>query len=112
MFSLGIMICSLTQIQDPGAKPQYKLQEEQLVAYEERRLGFSRFYEAKTAGDKIDRVLRVWKDPTIRPGMYVVDEDFVQYRISLVQLAIDKGLEYFDLTLERLDSNYDINRKA
>ena len=116
-------IYTLTNTAEEGDKPLYKLTPATDIAgnelkyqFEERIVGFTRQYEAMGVNERIDMLIRIWRCP-VRIGMYVVLTDYEgqeneagdQYRISNVQnLLDDNGLKVTDLTLYRLDNNYEV----
>ena len=124
MMDAGIVVlCKLENTAPRGQKPK-----EELVpltdgeyplewSFKERIVGMSRQYEAKGVNERVDMVIRTWRNPA-RIGMYAVlseyedqeNEEGDQYRIDNVQhLYDDDGLKVTDLTLYRLDKLYDVN---
>ena len=76
-------------------------------SFEDRMISYSRQYAAMGADQQIDRIIRIWRTP-VRIGDVVVIED-EQYRIDNVQPTLDDdSLQVTDLTLRRLEENYDI----
>ena len=76
-------------------------------AFEDRMISYSRQYAAMGADQQIDRIIRIWRTP-VRIGDVVVIGD-EQYRIDNVQPTLDDdSLQVVDLTLRRLEGNYDI----
>jgi hypothetical protein len=70
-------------------------------------ISYSRQYAAMGVDQQIDRIIRIWRTP-VRIGDVVVIGD-EQYRIDNVQPTLDDdGLKVVDLTLRRLEANYDI----
>ena len=68
---------------------------------------YSRQYAAMGVDQQIDRIIRIWRTP-VRIGDVVVIES-EQYRIDNVQPTLDDdSLQVVDLTLRRLEANYDI----
>lgn len=97
-----------------GAKPVDKLVPVGWAYYEERSIGVTRLYAAAGANRRIDALLRVYGLPDLpkldnRRVEYVIPEDGEQYRISVVQKVVDE--DALDLTLERLEDNYDVLTK-
>ncbi|MBQ9568120.1 MAG: hypothetical protein IJR31_08625 [Lachnospiraceae bacterium] len=85
--------------------------------FEERRISFSRQYEAMGVNSRVDMVARIWRAPA-RIGMYVVITDYEdqenpegdQYRIENVQHTLNSdGLKVTDLTLYRLEDFYAVS---
>ena len=76
-------------------------------AFEDRMISYTRQYAAMGADQQIDRIIRIWRTP-VRIGDVVVIES-EQYRIDNVQPTLDDdSLQVVDLTLRRLEENYDI----
>jgi len=76
-------------------------------SFEDRMISYSRQYAAMGVDQQIDRIIRIWRTP-VRIGDVVVIED-EQYRIDNVQPTLDDdSLQVVDLTLRRLEENYDI----
>jgi hypothetical protein len=76
-------------------------------AFEDRMISYSRQYAAMGVDQQIDRIIRIWRTP-VRIGDVVVIGD-EQYRIDNVQPTFDDdSLQVMDLTLRRLEENYDI----
>ena len=76
-------------------------------AFEDRMISYSRQYAAMGVDQQIDRIIRIWRTP-VRIGDVVVIEG-EQYRIDNVQPTLDDdSLQVVDLTLRRLEENYDI----
>ncbi len=112
-----ITICKLVDIALPGDMTKYKLKKIITQNYDERLIGLNRAYLARGADTQVDMVVRIW-DEGVRPriGYYAVLTDYKwqedpcgdQFRIELVQPILDDdGLQVFDLTLSRLEKNYD-----
>lgn len=75
--------------------------------YQERVVGVTRHYTAMQAGKRIERVIRIWREPRITAGDCCVDNGS-QYRIEQVQhLLNEDGLQVTDLTLERQGAQYE-----
>ena len=76
-------------------------------SFEDRMISYSRQYAAMGVDQQIDRIIRIWRTP-VRIGDVVVIGD-EQYRIDNVQPTLDDdSLQVVDLTLRRLEANYDI----
>ena len=79
-------------------------------SFEDRMISYSRQYAAMGADQQIDRIIRIWRTP-VRIGDVVVIES-EQYRIDNVQPTLDDdSLRVVDLTLRRLEENYDITEQ-
>lgn len=107
-----VTICRLTNQSEPGDMPHERLLALAEQWYEERRIGYGRLYAAKGVNEQIDMLIRIWRED-VRPaiGMYaVICED--QYMITAVNPTEDNdGLPVYELTLTRLDDNYDVERE-
>lgn len=118
-----VTICKLTNTAASGLMPKEELipleYEGEILTwrFEDRFIGYSRQYEAKGVGERIDKLIRIWNAPQVRIGYYAVLTDYEgqenesgdQYRIDNVQPQIDEnGLKVTDITLYRLDELYDI----
>ena len=98
--------------------PNGNMPNEQLVYvdsayYGERTVGYNRQYAAKAVNEAVDKLIRIWRNESISAGMYVLLEDENQYQIDMVQhLLDDDGLKVTDLTLSRLEKNYELSIQA
>lgn len=107
-----VQICSLINDAQPGDMPHMGLSPVTSLYFEERTVGYGRFYAAQGVNEQVDLLIRTWRCSLCRIGMYAVlsqSECDGQYRITNVQhLLSEDGLKCMDLTLERLETNYDI----
>lgn len=125
MMDDGILIvCTLTDVADPGDMPCENLiplkdsNNDPITWYfESRNVGYNRQYEAKGVSERVDMLVRTWRNPNARIGMYVVLQDYEgqenaggdQYRIDNIQHLTDNdGLKVTDYTLYRLDDLYEV----
>ena len=102
-------IYTVTDAAENGEMPNPTLHEygDYEWAFEDRMISYSRQYAAMGVDQQIDRIIRIWRTP-VRIGDVVVIGD-EQYRIDNVQPTLDDdGLKVVDLTLRRLEANYDI----
>ena len=102
-------IYTVTDAAENGEMPNPTLHEygDYEWAFEDRMISYSRQYAAMGVDQQIDRIIRIWRTP-VRIGDVVVIED-EQYRINNVQPTLDDdSLKVVDLTLRRLEENYDI----
>ena len=102
-------IYTVTDSAENGEMPNPTLHEygDYEWAFEDRMISYSRQYAAMGVDQQIDRIIRIWRTP-VRIGDVVVIGD-EQYRIDNVQPTLDDdGLKVVDLTLRRLEANYDI----
>lgn len=108
-----ISICRLTVTNpDTGAMPVEGLEEVTAADFEERTFGMNRQYLAKGVDEQIDLLVRIWRDGAVRIGMFAVvteSEYDGQYRITDVRHQLDDdNLKVTDITLMRLNQNYEI----
>ena len=76
--------------------------------YTNRTVTYERFYAAKGVDQRIDKLVRIWEAP-VEIGCYVVLDGGDQYRVENAQPHRDAdGLGVVDLTLSRLEVNYDV----
>ena len=102
-------IYTVTDAAENGEMPAPTLHEygDYEWAFEDRMISYSRQYAAMGADQQIDRIIRIWRTP-VRIGDVIVIEG-EQYRIDNVQPTLDDdSLQVVDLTLCRLEENYDI----
>lgn len=119
-----VTICKLVNTSESGLMPKEELSpltdgDDVLIwQFEDRFISYSRQYEAKGVGERVDKMIRIWNAPQVRIGYYAVLTDYEgqeheggdQYRIDNVQPQVDEnGLKVTDLTLYRLDDLYDIH---
>ena len=118
-----VTICKLENIAPQGDMPREMLvplkdEDENVLTwqFEERVIGFSRQYNAKSVEERVDMLIRIWRCP-VRIGMYAVLTDYEgqenpdgdQYRIDNVSNNTDEnGLKITDLTLYRMDELYEV----
>jgi len=102
-------IYTVTDAAENGEMPAPTLHEygDYEWAFEDRMISYSRQYAAMGVDQQIDRIIRIWRTP-VRIGDVIVIEG-EQYRIDNVQPTLDDdSLQVVDLTLRRLEENYDI----
>ena len=76
-------------------------------AFEDRMISYSRQYAAMGVDQQIDRIIRIWRTLVRIGDVVVIGTE--QYRIDNVQPTLDDdSLQVTDLTLRRLEENYDI----
>lgn len=108
----GILyVCSLKNLAPKGAMPQEKLVLSSRHYYGERTVGYGRQYAAKGVDERVDMLVRIWQDRSVRIGMYILLDTEEQFRIQNVQNLLDEdGLRVTDITLQRVDDLYDVER--
>lgn len=99
-----LTIFSVSSTEGAAPPPVRHILREKLTAqYGERVVGATRYYVAAKAGQQIDRVVRIWRDPSITVrDICLVDSGY--YRIRKVTATTDEdGLLVTDLDLENDD---------
>lgn len=92
---------------EAGNMPQKGLQVKfDRVPFERRKLGLTRFYQAMQADVKVEDVIRVPRNRQIQTND-ICSKDGRRYRISLAQEVKDTLPPSTDLTLIRLEAEYD-----
>ena len=102
-------IYTVTDAAENGEMPAPTLHEygDYEWSFEDRMISYSRQYAAMGADQQIDRIIRIWRTPVRIGDVVVIDTE--QYRIDNVQPTLDDdSLQVVDLTLRRLEENYDI----
>lgn len=121
-----LYICGLENVAENGNMPHEVLKIINKHWFEERSPGYRRSYQAMGVNQRIDLLVRIHQDRHIQGGMYAVLGNGEQYRIDLVyhgqdsnerQRIVDSkyyrqpvvvGLPYTELSLSKLENNYDI----
>lgn len=93
----------------PGEKPKDALFKRGTLRYQRRTVGIQRHYAAMNAGARVDLLLRVpYRRSVSTQDVAVPTLDGKQYRITLIQVPEDVTPPVMDLTLERLERDYDL----
>lgn len=75
----------------------------------EKEVYGTRFYKALQAGERIDRMVELWR-ADIHADQYAVLDDGEVYRVVQAQHGLNRdGLEITTLTLRREESEYDFD---
>lgn len=112
-----VTVCTLENMAESGDMPVYRLIGIFTQYYGERQISLTRSYLARGVDEQVDMVIRI-ADDGYRPriGQFAVlrfysgqeNDAGDQYRITLVQPLTDEdGLRCYDLTLSRMEENYD-----
>lgn len=104
-------ICAVYRVENvagAGEKPKKGLCEKYgRVPFERRKVGLTRFYQAKQADVRITDVIRIPRQMGIGTNDVCLIGG-MQYRVQQAQLVPDTLPQSVDLTLERLEAAYDI----
>lgn len=108
-FKDGIVnIYKVDDIALPGNMPKEGLIHKVKLRYDERTVGMSRFYIAKQNQTTIEQMIRVQRLDSISPQDVAILKDGKQYKIIQIQYPTEIEPPSMDLSLERLEANYDI----
>lgn len=109
LFEGKVKIYSLQNVAAQARMPVEMLVEKSEAYYGERVVGFSRQYAAMGVDQRVDKLIRIWRDETVSVRDYAILDDGHQYRIDNVQHLLDEdGLKVTDLSLYRMDQNYSL----
>lgn len=104
-----LRLCELQNLAEPGGMPSEKLVVVSYHYYGDRMIGYGRQYAAMGVEQQVDRLVRIWRDESAHVKQYALLDDGKQYRVDMVQHLLDEdGLKVTDLTLFRLDDNFDV----
>lgn len=121
-----LFICDLLNTAQNGDMPKEQLVKISKHWFEIRTIGANRAYLAKGVNEQLDMLVRIELNNNVRIGQYCMLGNGDQYRITLVSSGedanertkqVDKyyyrqpaivGLKYTELSLTRLESNYDV----
>lgn len=110
IFDGTLTVCELVNNGERGLMPHYVLRGKAVHYYGNKVIGYGRQYAAMGVDQRIDRLVRIWRDNDVNVHDYVLLDDGHQYRIDMVQhLQDDDGLNVTDLTLYRWEDNYEID---
>ncbi|MDF2820189.1 MAG: hypothetical protein K0R15_630 [Clostridiales bacterium] len=109
-FNDGIVnIYEAENIANKGEMPKVGLAlKEGSLRYEERTVGMSRFYSALQEKIKISQLIRVPRINKVSTQDVAILHDGTQYEIKQVQYPPNVKPECMDLSLERLETIYEI----
>lgn len=121
-----LYICNLVNEAENGDMPREVLQIVNKHWFENRVVGYGRFYSAQGVNQRVDRLVRINPDNNIRIGQYAVLGNGEQFRIDMVSHGqevfertkmIDSkyyrqpkivGNKYTEITLSRVENYYDV----
>lgn len=121
-----LFVCTLDNTAENGDMPKEVLTKTNKYWFENRTVGINRQYLAKGVNEQVDLVVRIAKATQIRIGMYAVLGNGEQFVITHVTTGHDSyerhkivdtyyyrkpaiiDLDYTELTLMRLEKNYDL----
>lgn len=121
-----LYVCNLINQAENGDMPQMKLAIQNKYWFENRTVGYGRFYTAQGVNQRVDRLVRISWDVSVEIGQYAVlgnGEQFVITMVSHGQESFQRtkmidskfyrqpqitGLKFTELTLTRVEKNYDV----
>jgi len=107
-FNDGVLsVCNVENIAETGYQPKIGLTVKHRLRYEERVVGFSRYYSALQNQIEIEKVLRVPYRQGITNQDVVVLPDCEQYSVQQVQV-IDVYPKCLDLSLSKIEQRYEV----
>lgn len=99
-------IYSVTDVADSGYLPKPQTSLKAHLCYQERRLSYKRYYDAKQNQIRIEKVIRV---PNPGPSVQITSQDIAAiegcptFRVDLVQIVPDVCPPSLDITLVQND---------
>lgn len=109
LFEGTLRLCELQNVAEAGEMPRDRLVPVSYHYYGSRTVGYGRQYAAMGVEQRVDRLVRIWRNEDAHVRQYAILDDGKQYRVDMVQHMLDEdGLKVTDLTLFRLDENFDI----
>lgn len=103
-----VTVYTVTNDSKPGYKPVEGLSAKISLRYAEQRLGIQRYYSGLQNQIQVERVLRVPRHGDVNSQDVAITEDGRQYRIDLIQQADGVYPPALDLTLVRIDQEYEV----
>lgn len=104
-----VFICELRNVAPNGFKPDNRLVKINRHMFAERMIGLNRQYLAKGVDEQVDMLIRIHHDRSVRIGMHAIIGNEDQFLIDNVQHLYDEdNLRCTDLTLRRLEKNYEL----
>ena len=103
-----VIICDIVDVSEPGYAPKEELLPKYKLGYEERQMGVQRYYAAQQSQIQIERVIRIQRGIAIDSQNVAITEDDHQYRIDLIQAVQDVYPPSLDVTLAKIDHDYEV----
>lgn len=102
MLDAGVCVIFSVDWDETGPTKTLRLTEKTRGFFEERTVGFSRHFEAGRNGQRVDRLIRIWRTAVSTRDLCRIDG--VTYDILQVQPKTDEeGMLVTDLTLQEGD---------
>lgn len=103
-----VKIYTVTNSAQPGYQPVPALTLKCVLRYEEQRLGIQRYYTGRQNQIQIERVIRTPRYGNVTNQDIAVTEDGRQYGIDLVQSVTDVYPAAQDITLAKIEQQYEV----
>lgn len=103
-----VIICEVIDVAEPGYAPKEELLPKYKLGYAERQMGVQRYYAAQQNQIQIERVIRVQRGIAVDNQNVAITEDGHQYRIDLVQAILDVYPPCLDITLAKIEHDYEV----
>ena len=103
-----VTIYSVEDAARPGYQPEPKLTKKVSLRYEEQRLGIQRYYSGRQNQVDIERVIRTQRVGNVNNQNVAITEDGRQYRVDLVQSVMDVWPESVDITLAKIEQEFEV----
>lgn len=100
-----VKIYAVTDISELGGMPREGLKEKCALRFRERTVGFNRYWAGQQSNVEISLVLRCPCFRGVSTQDIAIPNNGEQYRI--VQVQFPEGLNVMDLSLVRLEADYD-----
>lgn len=103
-----VYIYSVEDSARPGYQPKPTLTLKLTLRYEEQRLGINRLYLSRQNQAEVEKVIRVPRQDSISNQDVAILEDGSQYSIDYTQTVQDVYPPCLDLSLVKVEQNYEV----
>lgn len=103
-----VKIYSVEDSAQPGYQPKPSLALKLTLRYEEQRLGINRLYLSRQNQAEIEKVIRVPRQDSISNQDVAILESGSQYSIDYTQTVQDVYPPCLDLSLVKVEQNYEV----
>ena len=103
-----VKIYSVEDSAQPGYQPKPSLNLKLTLRYEEQRLGINRLYLSRQNQAEIEKVIRVPRQDSISNQDVAILENGSQYSINYTQTVQDIYPPCLDLSLVKVEQNYEV----
>lgn len=98
---------ALENTASPGDMPNEGLVEKYKLRFDERTVGYSRFFTAQQNQVVLDKMIRCLRQDVDTSFIAIINND--QYHIRQIQYPFDVTPKVMDLSLEKVVEDYDIS---